>query len=124
MKLPSFGLPADGKKRWCNDCAKGHAGAVDVQNKKCEGCGLTQPNFGLPADGKARWCFGCAKAYTGAVNVNAKKCEDCGRKARSFRLPGEGKMRWCSDCMKAYDTDTAHDGDRKSVVCCIVRYST
>ena len=29
LKAPSFGLPAEGKKkRWCSGCAKGHPGAV------------------------------------------------------------------------------------------------
>ena len=26
LKKPNFGLPAEGKKRWCAGCAKGHAG--------------------------------------------------------------------------------------------------
>jgi hypothetical protein len=34
LKLPSFGLPAEGKKRWCAGCAKAHAGAVSVNRKK------------------------------------------------------------------------------------------
>jgi hypothetical protein len=46
-----------------------HAGAVNIMNKKCEGCGLKAPNFGLPSEGKKRWCFGCAKGHAGAVNV-------------------------------------------------------
>ena len=33
LKQPSFGLPAEGKKRWCSGCAKGHAGAVDVETR-------------------------------------------------------------------------------------------
>ena len=63
LKQPSFGLPAEGKARWCSGCAKGHAGAEDVltsHSKKCEGCQLKRSNFGLPAEGKARWCSGCA----------------------------------------------------------------
>ena len=41
LKVPSFGLPAEGKRRWCSGCAKGHAGAVrrqSMNNKMCEGC--------------------------------------------------------------------------------------
>ena len=34
LKLPNFGLPAEGKKRWCAGCAKGHAGAVGVAKRK------------------------------------------------------------------------------------------
>eukprot|EP01051_Picozoa_sp_SAG22_P008208 SAG22_NODE_612_length_8579_cov_3.684906_6_plen_47_part_00 len=33
-KQPSYGLPAEGKKRWCAKCAKHHPGAVDVKNNK------------------------------------------------------------------------------------------
>jgi hypothetical protein len=67
LKQPSFGLPAEGKRRWCGGCAKGHAGAVDIQSKKCEDCELKRANFGLPAEGRARWCGGCAKGHAGAV---------------------------------------------------------
>jgi hypothetical protein len=99
-------LPAERKKRWCGGCAKAHAGAVDVNNKKCEGCQLKGANFGLPAEGKARWCSGCAKRHAGAVVVNNKKCvkcEGCGLKQASFGLPGEGKkQRWCGGCAKAH----------------------
>ena len=34
LKQPNFGLPAEGKKRWCAGCAKGHVRAVDVVKKK------------------------------------------------------------------------------------------
>ena len=51
---------SEGKKRWCSGCAKGHAGAVGVKAKQCEGCQLKQPTFGLPAEGKKRRCFGSA----------------------------------------------------------------
>jgi hypothetical protein len=103
------GLPAEGVNvwaagagapRWCSGCAKGHAGAVDVVSKKCEGCGLKQPHFGLPAEGRKRWCSGCAKGHEGAVDISHKKCEGCGLKSPSFGLPAEGKKRWCFGCAK------------------------
>jgi hypothetical protein len=100
--VANFGLPAEGKKRWCGGCAKGHAGAGDVANKKCEDCGLKQPNFGLPAEGKTRWCGGCAKGHAGAVDVAKTKCEDCGLKRPNFGLPAEGKKRWCGGCAKGH----------------------
>jgi hypothetical protein len=28
LKAPRFGLPSEGKKRWCAGCAKAHVGAV------------------------------------------------------------------------------------------------
>jgi hypothetical protein len=40
LKKPSFGLPVEGRRRWCSGCAKRHAGAVNVASKKCEGCQL------------------------------------------------------------------------------------
>jgi predicted Fe-S protein YdhL (DUF1289 family) len=65
--VPSFGLLAEGKRRWCSGCAKGHAGVVNIASKKCESCQLKVPSFGLPAEGKKRWCSGCAKAHAGAL---------------------------------------------------------
>ena len=29
-----FGLPAEGKKRWCAGCAKGHTGAEDLMDRR------------------------------------------------------------------------------------------
>jgi hypothetical protein len=99
VKQPTFGLPAEGKKRWCGGCAKAHAGAVDVHSKKCEGCGLKKPIFGLPAEEKKRWCSGCAQGHAGAEDLVNKKCEGCGLKQRTFGLPSEGKKRrWCAGC--------------------------
>jgi hypothetical protein len=93
---------------------EGHAGAVNVVNKKCEGCQLKVPNFGVSAEGKARWCGGCAKGHAGAVDVVSKQCEGCGlkqpnfglpaegKKQPNFGLPAEGKRRWCSGCAKGH----------------------
>jgi hypothetical protein len=98
LKQPSFGLPADGKKRWCSDCSKAHAGVKDLINKKCEGCDLKLARFGLP-EGKKRWCSGCAKAHVGAVDVVSKKCEGCGLKHPNYGLLSEGtRKRWCLGC--------------------------
>jgi hypothetical protein len=90
--------------RWCGGCANAHAGAVDVDRKKCEGCQLKLPSFGLPAEGKRRWCSGCAKGHAGVVDFyGSQKCEDCQLKMPSFGLPGEGKQRrWCGGCAKAH----------------------
>ena len=38
LKRRTFGLPSGRKPRWCSGCAKGHAGAVEVVDKKCEDC--------------------------------------------------------------------------------------
>ena len=67
----------EGKKRWCGGCAKAHAGAEDLSNKKCEGCGLKGASLGLPAEGKKRWCSGCATRHTpGVVGVAKRKAAD------------------------------------------------
>ena len=38
LKGASFGLAAEGRRRWCGGCAKAHAGARDLVNKRCEDC--------------------------------------------------------------------------------------
>eukprot|EP01051_Picozoa_sp_SAG22_P011172 SAG22_NODE_1055_length_5789_cov_3.943234_2_plen_72_part_00 len=39
-KQPSYGLPAEGKRRWCGGCGKQKEGAVSLKKrKKCEDCG-------------------------------------------------------------------------------------
>jgi hypothetical protein len=45
LKVPSFGLPAEGKKRWCSGCAKAHAGAVAADSWKSSvgGAGVEKP---------------------------------------------------------------------------------
>ena len=99
LKRPNFGLPAEGKVRWCDGCAKAHAGAEEVKKKKCEDCQLKCYAFGMPAEGKRRWCAGCAKAHAGAVDVANKKCEGCGLKQPTFVLPSDvKKKRWCRGC--------------------------
>ena len=39
-KSPTFGLPAEGRMRWCGTCATAHLGAVSLRKpqKTCEGC--------------------------------------------------------------------------------------
>ena len=104
LKAAAFGLPDVGKKRrWCSDCAKGQARAVNMRKQECEGCGLKAASFGLETEGKKRrWCGDCAKGKAGAVCLTSgKKCEGCGLKAAPFGLPCEGKTRrWCSSCAK------------------------
>ena len=74
LKQAAYGLPADGRRRWCAGCAAAHGGAVSLkQRKMCEGCGLKQPTYGLPADGRRRWCAGCAAAHGEAVRGRSKK---------------------------------------------------
>ena len=34
LKRPNFGLPAEGKRRWCAGCARGHTGAINVRTKR------------------------------------------------------------------------------------------
>ena len=64
LKRPTYGLPAEGRQRWCAGCAAAHGrGAVSLQQKKmCEDCGEKQPANGLLAEGRWRWCAGYAAA--------------------------------------------------------------
>ena len=38
LKRPTYGLPAEGRQRWCAGCAAAHGGAVSLQQQKK--CGL------------------------------------------------------------------------------------
>ena len=57
LKTPSYGLPAERKRRWCKGCAEAEGnGAVSLNLRPCEDCGLKQSNYGLPVAGrKRRW---------------------------------------------------------------------
>ena len=81
LKWSSYGLPAEGRMRWCSGCAAVEgSGAVSLQqNKMCEGCGFKVPSYGLLVDGRMRWCSGCAAADgRGAVYLGKPKmCEGC-----------------------------------------------
>ena len=40
LKVPNFGLPAEGRKRWCGGCAKAHAGVrIQGSNKRRHSAG-------------------------------------------------------------------------------------
>ena len=78
LKQPSFGLPGEGKKRWCGGCAKAHAGAElkTGYNKMCESCVLKKAHYGLPMEGTRRWCMACAQPHAGlggAINIKTKR---------------------------------------------------
>ena len=87
LRQPSFGLPAEGRTRWCGGCAKAHAGARDVTSKRCEDCALKQPGFGLPAEGRKRWCVGCAKAHAGAQSLRKRRRGSGARTAAQAKPP-------------------------------------
>ena len=71
LKVPSFGLPAEGKKRWCSGCAKAHAEAVDICNKnRAEG---TTPPPGSSKAAKATRAAKPAKADDAAMTAKADK---------------------------------------------------
>jgi hypothetical protein len=68
LKEPTYGLAAEGKKRWCAGCGAAK-GAVSLKKQQmCEGCGLKRAGYGLAAEGKVRWCAGCGVA-AGAVRT-------------------------------------------------------
>ena len=89
--VPRFGLPSEGKFRWCAACAKGHAGAVNVANgRMCEDCQRKRPGFGDPADRRKRWCAACAKSHEGAVGIYPKSVLD---KRAAGKNEGRGRGR-------------------------------
>jgi hypothetical protein len=99
LKQPGYGLPLDGKKRWCGSCAQAE-GAVLLQKRNvCEvsDCVKTA-NFGLLSAGKRRWCGACGKAEGAVLIGKQKMCDSCGLQHANFGLPEEGKRRWCGGC--------------------------
>jgi hypothetical protein len=48
---PYYGLPTDGKKRWCASCAReSHPDAVDLASKKCEDCQVARGGTVISAE--------------------------------------------------------------------------
>ena len=92
LKQLSFGLPAEGKARWCAGCARGHDGALNLRlrGKRCEDCALKYPSFGQPAEGKARWCAGCAYDHDGAISLRSKRPPTL-KRPRSVSTRRQGK---------------------------------
>jgi hypothetical protein len=75
---PKFGLPPDGKARWCGPCHKEHAPtAVNVAHKKCEDCNEKMAGFTLPGSKTPRWCAQCSDKHPGAEMRGRPKCEVC-----------------------------------------------
>ena len=93
LKVPSYGLPAEGRKRWCAGCAAAEgSGAVSLkQEKMCEGCGLKQPSYGLPGERRKRWCAGCAAAE-GSEAVILQRGGALPRPAAQMKADAEYKM--------------------------------
>ena len=109
LKTPHFGLPSEGRQRWCLACSKAHPGTTQLRKLVCEDCKTTAPHFGLSefseASNSRRWCAGCAKNHPEAIYLEKKaKCEDCRLKGPSYGLLGTsahggiGKKRWCASC--------------------------
>ena len=131
LKDPSFGMPAERRRRWCHSCSAHHPGAVSLKNRAdrpmgrravgraasavagvgrrqrppCEDCHLKDPSFGLPDQKKRRWCHQCAQQHEGAVSLKKRRtpCEDCKLKDPSFGMPAERKRRWCHQCSKQHN---------------------
>ena len=104
----TFGMRADGRRRWCSTCSKrAHAGAVSLMGKPlCEVCNSVRASYGLPAAGKLcrpfRWCAACSRGFPGAqLMVKRRVCEDCGVKRAVVRAQGAASKtgsRWCQKC--------------------------
>eukprot|EP01043_Picozoa_sp_COSAG02_P096038 COSAG02_NODE_32355_length_517_cov_1.856459_1_plen_142_part_10 len=46
----------------CAGCGKGH-GAVYLDSRMCEGCGVKHASYGTSTERKRRWCAGCGKGH-------------------------------------------------------------
>jgi hypothetical protein len=78
---------------WCKACSMSHPGAVDVQTKKCEDCGVKRRTYGVPGEtsdlgNKPRWCAGCALHHEGAVDIaNRNSSRNRARVVSEIELP-------------------------------------
>ena len=97
-KNPSWGLPEDGKRRWCGASGHGPAEKENVVSKRCEAEGCrTFAVFGLPEEGKKRWCGAPGHGPAEKEDVGNKRCEAEGCKTQAnWGLPQEGRARWCA----------------------------
>jgi hypothetical protein len=69
-------------------------GMIDVFNKKCIVCNLSQPNYNL-AGLKAEYCKSCKTAEM--IDISHKKCK-CGLARPTFNIAGSKKAEFCKEC--------------------------
>ena len=69
----TMGCRLNKKSRWCGSCAKTHAGAVGITNKKCEDCHIKWPNYGLPWGGEETVVRPVRKALRGCHERDTKE---------------------------------------------------
>ena len=89
VKVASFGIPAEKTRRWCANCAKSHAEAINlVIHKQCEGCRVKPASHGLLTEGKRRWCPTCAKEHIDTTYIKRKRRSgDSNESAAATSLP-------------------------------------
>ena len=113
LKVPSYGLPAERRRRWCSGCAKAEGkGAVRARAERgpeARAVAAAQAQ-GNQREASARELLGNARAAQkrrcegrGAANLDQqrKMCEGCGLKTPKYGLPAERKRRWCAGCAAA-----------------------
>ena len=66
-KSRAWGLPSEGRKRWCAGCGVNHTGAVRVGGKKCKACHGPKPSWGEAVGAPEIWCSSCGKKNGGVI---------------------------------------------------------
>ena len=118
LKTPSYGLPAEGRKRWCagRAAAEGRGAVSLAQPKKMlEGCGLKPRRGEAGYGGMCKQCHRCAKPKLpsvihqggeGRVAAKAAKAAKLREVAEAVGASGGGMKRQqggppanrCEDC--------------------------
>jgi hypothetical protein len=85
---------------------------IDIKNKKCIVCKMTQPNFNFEGETEATHCGTCK--LPNMVNVKSKKCIVCKEKQSAFNFEGKKVGTHCAKCKLPNMIDIKH---KKCIVC-------
>jgi hypothetical protein len=81
---------------------------IDITNKKCIDCNITQPSFNYENENIRKYCKTCSLKYIGMIDIVNKKCVDCNIKIPSFNYENETIPLYCGDCIKNDMIDVKH----------------
>jgi EsV-1-7 cysteine-rich motif len=91
---------------------------INVKDKKCIICDITQPIFNYEYENKALYCKKCKK--DDMIDVKNRKCIKCKRKQPSFNIETETTPLYCGKCK---EDDMVNIVTRKCIICNITHPS-
>lgn len=94
-KRHNFAFKNDPVSLYCSEHKKD--GMININSKKCKGCGTVTPTFNLPNHKECIYCVKCKK--DNMINVKDERCIDCD-KIPGFNFESEKKGIYCNDHKK------------------------